>query len=865
MRRFGRLVAILVLWHGLLTVAPPRTRADAEENKALPTQEAAQSIQLQQEVQALFRSRCLECHAGPKPKGKLNLSSFEGVARGSSSGLVVVPRQLDKSRMWQMILQDKMPPKKPLTKSERGIVRRWIEAGSPGLVAKAAPQAPAEHWAFQTPLRPAAPAVKRQDLIRTEIDRFIEAALENEQLSLAPEASREILIRRVSFDLTGLPPTPAEVDAFLADSAPYSYERMVERYLASPHYGERWGKYWLDAAGYADSNGYFSADSDRPLAYRYRDYVIRSFNEDKPYDRFVREQLAGDELAGYEPAGDVTPAMVEPLIATHFLRNAQDGTGESDGNPDEVRTDRYTVLEGTLQITMSSLLGITIQCARCHDHKFEPITQRDFYSLEAIFFPAYCPDRWTKPADRVVAIGPRAQREEVQRRTESIDRQLKSLRSGLEIITTGYQERLLEERLQSLEPAKRALVLKAFTTAKDKRTAEQQALLQAHAEAVKITDEDLAKRFPEFTSIREPIAKTIAAIEGQRPRPLEKISVLVETDVNPPTHHVLVRGQHNAPGPEVTPGVPAALSTPADQFRLPTRPSGRTSSGRRTALADWITSSENPLFARVMVNRIWQHHFGMGIVATSDNLGQSGSRPSHPELLDFLATEFVRQGWSVKAMHRVILCSAAYRQASAFREDAFERDPENRLLWRFPLRRLDAEAIRDAMLSVAGELHCKEGGAFIPTSHTEDGSVVVDEKLAGARCRSIYLQQRRTQVPTLLEVFDAPSVVTNCTSRNTSTVPLQALALLNSDFSRKRAMAFAHRLDREAGSDLDKRIKWAFRLAYGRMPESKESDSTKRFLTAQQQVYSKEKDGDKRAWVDFCQMLLASNSFMYVE
>jgi mono/diheme cytochrome c family protein len=357
----------------------------AEDKKPLPPQESAG---LQKDIQALFRSRCIKCHGGEKPKAKLNLSNFESMARGGKSGLVIFPGQIDRSRLWQMIQQEKMPPKEPLPESERGIVRRWIETGAPGLVFRPeGAEAFKKHWAFQLPTRHAAPSVQRQELIRTEIDRFIEAALEEDRLSLAPEATRETLIRRVSFDLTGLPPTPAEIDSFLGDPAADGYERIVERYLASPYYGERWGKYWLDAAGYADSNGYFSADSDRPLAYRYRDYVIRSFNGDKPYDRFVREQLAGDELAGFQPDGDVMPHVVELLTATHFLRNAQDGTGESDGNPDEVRIDRYTVLEGTLQITMSSLLGITIQCARCHDHKFEPVAQRDYYSLQAIFFP----------------------------------------------------------------------------------------------------------------------------------------------------------------------------------------------------------------------------------------------------------------------------------------------------------------------------------------------------------------------------------------------------------------------------------------------------------------------------------------------
>src|SRR6266852_822404 len=453
MQSYRKFLPVLFLCHCFQTLPPGSTEVRAEEKKATPS---AELTQLQREVQAFFQSRCIECHAGQKPKAKLDLSTFEGVALGGSSGPVIQAGQPDKSRMWQMIQQDKMPPKKPLAESERRLVHRWIEAGSPGVIMKAAAaQTSTKHWAYQAPIRPDAPTVQRQDFIRTDIDRFIESALEQKQLSLASEASREILIRRVSFDLTGLPPTPSELETFIADSAANAYERMVDRYLASPHYGERWGKYWLDAAGYADSNGYFSADSDRPLAFRYRDYVIRSFNEDKCYDRFVCEQLSGDEMAGFRPDGDVTAAMVEPLTATHFLRNAQDGTGESDGNPDEVRTDRYTVLEGTLQITMSSLLGVTIQCARCHDHKFEPITQRDFYGLEAIFFPGYNPDQWTKPADRVVAIATRAQREDVQRRTESIDRQVQALHSGLETIASPYQEHLLEERLQSMEPAKR--------------------------------------------------------------------------------------------------------------------------------------------------------------------------------------------------------------------------------------------------------------------------------------------------------------------------------------------------------------------------------------------------------------------------
>ncbi len=287
------------------------------------------------------------------------------------------------------------------------------------------------HWAFRPLRRPSLPVPRCTERLRTDIDSFIQAALERKGLALGAEADRLTLLRRVSFDLTGLPPSPAEIEAFQTDRSADAYERMVERYLASPHYGERWGKYWLDAAGYADSNGYFNADTDRPLAYRYRDYVIAAFNRDKPYDRFVREQLAGDELAGYVPGGDVTPAMVELLTATHFLRNAPDGSGESDGNPDEVRTDRFTVLEGNLQIAMNCLLGLTIQCARCHSHKFEPIAQEEYFRLQAILYPVYCPERWIKPNDRVVAVASRAQRDEHQRRNAQIDRQIQALRTCL--------------------------------------------------------------------------------------------------------------------------------------------------------------------------------------------------------------------------------------------------------------------------------------------------------------------------------------------------------------------------------------------------------------------------------------------------
>jgi hypothetical protein len=721
---------------------------------------------------------------------------------------------------------------------------------------------PETHRAFQPVVRPKVPDVRGEH--RTEVDRFILAALEAKKLTLNPEADRPTLIRRVAVDLTGLPPTPAEVAAFLTDKSPDAYERMVDRYLASPQYGERWGKHWLDAAGYADSNGYFDADSDRPHAWRYRDYVIRSFNIDNPYDQFVREQLAGDEMVHYKPGSDVRPEMVEALTATHFLRNALDGTGESDGNPDEVRTDRFTVLEGNVQNTVNCLLGLTIQCTRCHDHKFEPITQEEYYGLQAVLFPVYNPERWTKPNERVVPIGTVAEVTAWKKRNDLVTRQIKAARDGLTNFADSLREQLLAERLKDLAQAERDAVITAFKTPKDKQSAEQKKLLTTHAKSVKITDDELAKRFPEFAALKERVEKTVAEREKDRPAPLSEIAAFVETDANPAVHHLLRRGQHGSPGKEVQPGVPEALCSGTNIFHVDARPAGQVSTGRRTALANWIASLKNPLFARVMVNRIWQHHFGTGIVATVDNLGMSGAKPSHPDLLDYLAAEFGRSGWSIKAMHRLIMASAAYRQTSDVPKGRDAIDPDNRLLSGFPLRRLDAESVRDGMLAISGELDPRAGGPFVATKRNE-GVVEVPENEDGARRRSVYLQQRRTQVLTFLQLFDAPSIVTNCGKRSPSTVPLQSLALLNSDFARNRAKAFARRLAMEAGDDPAKRLDLAFLLTCSRPPQPDERAACAKFLDHQRTIYAKEKGADERAWSDLCQMLLASNAFLYLE
>ena len=715
-----------------------------------------------------------------------------------------------------------------------------------------APAPAAAHWAFTAPSRPTPPRVGDSGRVRNEVDLFIIARLEEKGLSLSPEASRETLIRRVSFDLTGLPPTPEEIRAFLDDSAPDAYGRMVDRYLDSVQYAERWASHWLDAVGYADSNGYFSADSERPLAYLYRDWVIRSLVDDRPFDRFVAEQVAGDELVGFHPEADIDPGMVGPLTATHYLRNPQDGTGESDGNDVEVLTDRMAVLDGVVQMVGSSLLGLTLQCARCHDHKYDPVTQVEYYRLRAVFAGAYDLERWVKPQDRTVAIGSHAERVENEKRIKAAKKTIEKLGKDL------------EKRVKPLREALRndGLLLAPISVPGARR---------GKAPAVrtrKIEIDDISRRFPRFAAERRRIEAAIAAAEKERPEPLPRISILWEERRDPPEHRLLRAGVVTDPGEPVLPGVPSALSVPNNAYGVDPRLVGARSSGRRLALARWLTSPEHPLLARVAVNRMWQHHFGTGIVATPDNFGSSGSPPSHPELLDWLAAELVDGGWKQKRIHRLIVLSAAYRQSSAPREEAALSDPENRLLARYPLRRLDAESLRDAMLAVSGQLDRASFGPPTPVGIAEGGEVVVADKAPGEFRRSIYLERRRTKFLGLLEVFDAPLMVGTCSRRARSTTPLQSLALLNSPFALARARAFAAGVARDAAADTCGARELgalAFRRALGRDPSADETRAAERFLEEETAARGGGDAGRDRALEGLCQMLLASNAFLYVD
>jgi hypothetical protein len=504
-----------------------------------------------------------------------------------------------------------------------GLLAALLAGGAPSVLATNA-----THWAFQPLMRPSVPAGEH-----SAIDAFVSSALAKSGRALAAQANRRTLIRRLSLDLRGLPPSPVEVADFLDDTRPDAYERLVEVFLASPRYGERWGRHWLDIVAYADSNGYFSADSDRPLAWKFRDYVVHSINADKPLARFIQEHIAGDELAGYTAGGDVRPEMVEPLIATHFWRNAPDGTSESDGNPLEVKVDKYAVIEGNVQVLGSAFLGVTMQCARCHDHKFEPIAQSEYYGLQAIIRPAFDPERWLKPNERSIEVGLRAEREAHKRRTVEAERDLKTFKDSLEGLTAPFLKQALDENLAPLDASLRKTIQKAFDTKEKERTDEMKSLLKTNAALVDISEEALQKKFPTFAAASETIRKAIKKREGEKPAPLDRIAATFEPTNAPPPHHLLVRGNHATEGKEIAPRAPAIFnSIDASPTRTDAPCSsaadGLNSSGRRLALARWLTSTNNPIVARVLVNRVWHYHFGQGLVSTPDNLGQSGAPPN---------------------------------------------------------------------------------------------------------------------------------------------------------------------------------------------------------------------------------------------
>jgi len=807
--------------------------------------------------------------------------------KGGKSGPAIVVGKPDASLLMDRVRSGEMPPgKKKLSPAEIETLRGWIAAGAK--VESPEPESLAtgfvitendrRYWAFQPIHRPVVPSRPPHP-----IDAFLLAKLNGKGLAYAPPADRVTLIRRIAFDLTGLPPTPEEVDAFANDPSKDAYEKLVDRLLASPQYGERWGRHWLDVAGYADSEGGSPEDPVRTNAWKYRDYVVRSFNADKPFDRFVREQLAGDELVK-PPYAERSSLELDSLIATGFLRMAPDGSGAPGADQ---KLARNQVLTDTVKIAASAFLGLTVGCAQCHNHRYDPIPQSDFYRLRAAFEPGYNTTAWVPPASRQVSLSTPADKTkaaEVEAEAAKLDAD--RLKKQTEFIEATFEKVLAKLPMELGNSARTARSLPEA-----KRTADQKSLLQKHpslnvsAGSLYLYDSKAAAELKKMTE---------AATEVRKKKPVEElVRALTEVPGKIPVTYLHHRGDPDQPKDAVPPGGLSILDR-VHPMKLPEKSLANGTSGRRLALANWLTDPKHPLTARVLVNRVWMLHFGKGLVGTPGDFGRLGERPTHPELLDWLAAEFIADDWGLKKLHRRILTSAAYRQASTRDATKDVADPDNRLLGRFPVRRLDAEAIRDGMLAVSGQLNPKLGGPPVPVMDDDAGRTVIgkanrngaqyklgdesvppDEK---AR-RSLYIQVRRSKPLGVLEAFDPATAEPNCEIRNSSTVTPQALMLLNGDFTIEQAEAFATRV-RQAGSEEKVQVARAWKLAYGAAPTEKELSGAFQFLKSAATAFRQQpppptpKAGAKapdpptpeaRALNAFCQALLSSNRFLYID
>ena len=745
-------------------------QAQEREGSSLATKPSSKAADaedvafFEKDVLPILKTRCFQCHGGgEKLQGQFRLTSREGLLKGGELGPAISLKKPEDSLLLEAINYGslQMPPTGKLPDAEIKVLTRWVMMGVPFTPGKdygkaispprGSPQVNDEtrsFWSFRPVKRPRVPQVKDDAWVRTPVDAFILHGLEKQGLRPAPPADKVALLRRATYDLTGLPPTPAEVDDFLTDKSAGAFARVVDRLLKSPRYGERWGRHWLDLVRFAETNS-FERDSVKPEAWRFRDYVVRALNEDKPYDQFVIEQLAGDEI---------DPVTADSLTATGFYR-----IGIWDDEPTDPLQARYDELDDIITTAGQAFLGLTVNCARCHDHKLDPIPQADYYRLLA-FFHGVTPYGVGKEASLKHILAP----------------------------APGH--------------------------------------------------------------------------------PDQKVLCVSEAGAKAPNTHLFIRGNAHAKGERLEPGFLQVLSNsarpePAAGIAPPKH--GR-SSGRRLAFARWIADERNPLTARVMVNRVWQHHFGRGIVRSSNNFGQLGDRPTHPELLNWLASEFVRRGWRLKEMHRLIMLSSAYQMSSRGNAAALARDPQNNLFWRFDMRRLSAEEVRDSILAVNGRLNLKMGGpGFYPTISQE---VLAGQSRPGdgwgksspeeqAR-RAIYIHVKRSLITPILETFDFADTDATCPVRFATTQATQALGMLNGEFINDEAKAFAARLQREAGPRLEDQVRLAFRLAMAREPSPAELD---RALRLMRRLQSEDRLSGDESLAQFCLVVLNLNEFFYLD
>ncbi len=800
-----------------------------------PSADAAKFFQTQ--VQPLLQAHCFSCHGGEKKiKGGLTLTTREGLLKGGDSGPVVLLDKPDESLLLQALRHEevKMPPRGKLPQAQIDILTRWVKMGVPyggggstPTVKHGPPQVDDQaraFWAFKPVVRPAVPPVKDGSWVRNPLDAFVLARLEEKGLHPAAPASKITLVRRVYYAVTGLPPTPAEVDAFLADPAPDAYEKLVDRLLASHSYGEHWGRHWLDLVRYAETNS-FERDGAKPFAWRYRDYVIRVFNQDRPYDRFIREQLAGDEL------DEVTS---DGIIATGYYR-----LGTWDDEPVDRTQAYYDELDDIVATTGQTFLGLTVNCGRCHDHKIDPFSQKDYYRLLAFFHGIR---RYGNGLDSLRFIGSEEERRKHQaliaehkRKLEAVEAQLAAIENDVRPLLQGGERD--DFRYETNRPI----------------------LVQKRASA------DVARRYTALVREKKQLNRSAPRAQAQ---------ALCVTEDGPRARDTFVffRGNPQNKGEKVEPGFPSVLTAAnAATPGIPEPAKDARTSGRRRVLAEWIANPSNPLTARVMVNRVFQYHFGRGIVRSSSNFGYMGTPPTHPELLDWLAGEFVAGGWKLKPLHRLMLTSSTFRMASQADSTVTAKDPENDLLGRFDLRRLTAEEVRDSILAVSGNLNRSktEGPSVFPVIPPE---VLAGQSMPGkgwerstpeeAAARSVYVHIKRSLAVPLLAAFDAPDPDAPCPVRFTTTQPTQALGMINSAFINGQAKIFADNLRQEVGPDASAQVRLALRRVLQRTPTQAEIDRGLHFLD---DLRAKDKLPPAEALRRFCLLALNLNEFVYLD
>jgi hypothetical protein len=822
-------------------------------------QTAPKKVSFPSDVAPILAKNCAQCHGKAPAMASLDLRSRDTALKGGQHGVAIVPGDAAGSRLYKHLIgqqQPQMPMGGRLTDAEIAVIKNWIDSGAEWDSSASLDAPPAEnkttaaehkfteqqrnYWAFQKVTKPAVPAVKASNQVHNPIDSFVVAKLEAQNLKPNPPADRITLLRRAYLDLIGLPPSPEEAQAFLADNSPAAFEKVVDRLLASPQYGERWGRHWLDLARYADSAG-FKADETRPNVWRYRDYVIQSFNEDKPYDRFVKEQLAGDELY---------PDDANARIATGFNRLWPDESNLA--NP---ILRRQEILNDITDTVGAVFMGMTYGCARCHDHKFDPILQKDYYRLQAFFANIRNDDR--------ASLLTGGQAAAYQHQRAEWENQTRDIRAKMdEVLASVRSERLKENIGMFPKEAQEAV----FTPA-EQRTPMQWQMYYRSASRLP-SNRDLERALKGEAKQRyADLQKELAQFDNLKPADPPVAEAMLDASRNAPPEFILSKGVWDAPLDEVQPGVLSILD-PAPAKIVP--PEGLNSTGRRSALANWLTDPKNPLTARVMVNRIWQDHFGKGVVGTASDFGIMGERPADPQLLDYLATTFVENGWSMKKMHRLIMLSNTYQQSSAYQQEAAKADPDNKLMWRFDRRRLEGEVIRDAMLMAAGQLNTKMGGpgVFPPIPQgVSNGSKYLswqpEKDPAEADRRSVYVFVKRNLRYPMFEAYDFPDTSESCPRRYATVSPTQPLVGMNDELVREWSRDVANRVLNDAGLSPQQQVERAFRIVFTRAPRDEERQAVLDFLNKQAAEIGGE-TARTAAFVDFCQALLNSNEFVYV-